>query len=258
MNFRPLHRFRFAILPWMLLLLASPLQARGFLPVIDGLPPTTARLVTVDGAVFLGQIRGDLQGVHGTYEVDLETKDGEEIRFSAEDVQEIFLPLEGYLLTLVHTAMVLESTTTLEKAIRADYKAIRDLDAMHFDAVRWPGRSQHVILQRVNPGFDRAIKVYALRNAREGIHFFDDIALFGDEQKVFLAVKDGQPIPVHKKTYRDEFPILFGDCPAMMEQFPKRKRKFRRFADHVWAYQEACAPAPPPTAAPAAASYTSP
>lgn len=223
------------------LFLATPLFARGFLPVIEGLPPTQARLITVQGEVFLGQVEGELQGVHGPFKIALRTADGALLHFTAEDVREIFLPLEGLLLPVVHTALVLQSTTTLEKALRTDYKVLRELDAMHFDSVRWPGRSQHMILQRVNPGFDRAIRVYAFRNAREGLYFFDDIPVFGDEQKVFVAVKKGKSYPIHKKSYREEFAILFGDCPAMLEEVPVRERKLHRFADHVWSYQETCA-----------------
>jgi hypothetical protein len=222
-------------------LLTTPLFARGFLPLIEGLPPTEARIVTVHGEIFTGKVEGELQGVHGSFEVDLRTEEGTVLRFTAEDVREIFLPLEGPLLPLIHTAMVLESTTSLEKALRTDYKIIHELDAMHFDAVRWPGRSQHMILQRVNPGFDKAIRVYALRNAKEGVHFFDDLPLFGDEQKLFIAVKNGKSYPIHKWSYRDEFAILFADCPAMSEKVSHRGRKFRHFADHVWAYQQLCA-----------------
>jgi hypothetical protein len=224
------------------LLFATPTFARGFLPVLEGMPPVHARLVTANGEVFWGQLSGELQGLEGTYGLDLRDEDGTVHYFHANDVREIFLPLEGPMLGLVHAAMVIDGVSTIEKAIRTDYQAIQELDALNFDAVRWPGRRDAIILQRVNPGFDSAIRVYALRNAREWKFFFDDLPISGDEQKRFLAVKDGKTYSILKKSYRDEFPILFGDCDALLEQVPRRKRKFRRFADHVAAYEQLCGP----------------
>ena len=236
-------RVQALVLGLVLLLFATPTFARGFIPVIEGMPPVNVRLVTVDGQVFWGQIAGELQGIEGTHAVDLYDEDGNVRHFPANSVREIFLPLEGPILALVHTAMVIDGVSTIEKAIRTDYKAIKELDALHFDAVRWPGRRDSIVLQRVNPGFDRAIRVYALRNAREGVFFFDDIPIAGDEQKRFLAVKDGKTYSILKKSYRHEFPILFSDCPELLEEVPRRKRKLRNFAKHVAAYQQMCGPA---------------
>jgi hypothetical protein len=230
------------LLALALLLFAQPLFARGFLPVLEGMPPVNARLVTADGKVFWGQLAGELQGLKGTYRVDLYDENGEVLSFFANEVREIFLPLEGPMLGLVHAAMVIDGVSTIEKAIRTDYQAIKELDALHFDGVRWPGRQEAILLQRVNPGFDSAIRVYALRNAREWTFFFDDLPISGDEQKRFLAVKGDKTFSILKKSYRHEFPILFGDCDALLEQVPPRKRKFRRFADHVAAYEQLCGP----------------
>ena len=112
---------------------------------------------------------------------------------------------------------------------------------MRFEGLSWPDSSKGALLQVVNPGFDSAIRVYALPNAKEGVYSTGRLALFGDEASAFAVVKDGgDAFKVRKRSYRQSFVTLFGDCEPMLDRFSRADRKFRNFAAHVYFYDKVC------------------
>lgn len=226
-----------AALTLALLAGASAVEARGFLPPLDHLPQPAAHVITVDGQELFGDIPGYSQRYRGISRITLRNDFGQRTKLRAEDVRQVIIPVGPG----TEIDMYAEVLTTVEKAIKADYELIHNVRAIVFDSVKWPESDRHLLLQRVNPGFDRDIQVYAMLNADEGVSTFDGIPWFGDEETSYLAVKDqGEPLRIKKRHYRRDFERLFGDCQGFLDTVPKSQRKFRNFADHVYTYQQTC------------------
>lgn len=212
-------------------------QARGFLPPIEHLSFPQAQVITADGQQLYGGIPSYSQRFRGISRFVLFDIDGNRLKLSAEQVQQIRIPVgPGTEIDLYGQVF-----TTVEKAIKADYELIRNVHTLVFDSIVWPGSDRRLLLQRVNPGFDRTIQVYAILNADEGVSTLDGVPWFGDEEKSYLMVKhNAAPVRVKKKHYKKDFEQLFGDCEAFVHKVPRKERKFKHFADHVYDYQQTC------------------
>ncbi len=212
-------------------------QARGFLPPLDHLSFPEAQVITVDGQRLYGAIPGYSQRFRGISRIVFFDSSGNRIKLRADEVQQVIIPVGPD----TEIDMYGEVLTTVEKAIKADYELIHNVRAIVFDSIVWPESDRRLLLQRVNPGFDRQIQVYAMLNADEGVSRVDGVPWFGDEEKSYLMVKNNAPpVRVKKRHYKNDFERLFGDCQAFVSSVPRQDRKFRHFADHVYAYQQVC------------------
>jgi hypothetical protein len=98
-----------------------------------------------------------------------------------------------------------------------------------------------LLLQLVNPGFARGIKVYfdprASESASVGI---GGITVAGGGAKSYYFKKgDGVAYKMEKKNYDDEFANLYGDCPELAKEFGELTG-WKRVAEHVFFYSEKC------------------
>lgn len=212
-------------------------QARGFLPPLDHLSFPEARVITADGQQLYGGIPAYSQRFRGISRIVFFDSSGSRLKLRADEVQQVIIPVGPG----TEIDMYGEVLTTVEKAIKADYELIRNVRTIVFDSIVWPESDRRLLLQRVNPGFDRHIQVYAMLNADEGVSTLDGVPWFGDEEKSYLMVKhDAAPVRVKKRHYKRDFERLFGDCQPFVDSVPQADRKFRHFADHVYAYQQVC------------------
>ena len=233
----PLKRLSMTAAAAFMLISSAPAEARGFIPPVDAISFPAVYVTTADGQEYFGHISRYSTRFRGISRITVEDLDGPRLKLKAHEVQQIVVPMNPIL----EAEMYGEVLTTVEKAIRADYEAIHNVRALILDPIVWPESDRTLLLQRVNPGFDRDIQVYAMFNADEGVHSFDGIPWFGDEEKSYLAVKDdGEPMRIKKRRYKEDFVRLFGDCQTFLDAVPNKQRKFKHFADHVYEYQRAC------------------
>lgn len=215
----------------------APAAAAGFLPTLEHHTFSEVRVVTTDGRVIDGVVRGHATGPRGLKRITVRDADGAKHKLTGHEIRQVIVPLDPD----VRDALMAEATTTIEKAIKTDYEPIFETGAMVYDSVAWPKPDNRLLLQRVNPGFDTLIQVYGLPLSKEWTHGPVGRAWFGDEPKAYLVVKrGGPPVRVEKDAYRDQFGALFADCPALLESVPRDERKFRHFADHVYTYELSC------------------
>ena len=121
--------------------------------------------------------------------------------------------------------------------IRRGYEPAPAVRELVFEQVT-QRRGKPLLLQRVNPGFDRRIRVYALPHARSRADENPDAI---ESSLLYRAIREGgEPLRLTKSSYRRAFDRLLGDCPAVLERYPRGERKFRHFADHVYAFEELC------------------
>ncbi len=219
----------------------GPAAAIGFLPAVGTIPFHDARVETAAGETLSGELSVRFTGFHGISRIALREAGGERRVLGASEVVRVVAPLTApYRLGMLDA-----SFTTIEKSIRTDHGQIYRTQEVTFDSIVWPRAPKQVLLQRVNPGFDHAIVVYALENAKEGTTTILGVPAFGDEPKAYLVVqRGGEPFRVRKGSYAEQFERLFGDCPELVATVPKSQRKFRHFADHVLLYDQRCVPPP--------------
>lgn len=219
----------------------APAAAAGFLPTLEHHTFSQVRVVTTDGRVIDGVVRGHSTGPRGLKRITVRDAAGAKHKLTGHEIRQVIVPLDPDL----REALMAEATTTIEKAIKTDYEPIFETGAMVYDSMAWPKPDNRLLLQRVNPGFDTLIQVYGLPLSKEWSWFGDADghrpAWFGDEPKAYLVVKrGGPPVRVEKDAYRHQFEALFADCPALLEGVPRDERKFRHFADHVYTYELSC------------------
>jgi hypothetical protein len=202
-----------------------------------GTPPATVR--TTGDEMLQGKITTLIFTRHGLSRLTLQQEGGSKRRFRAAEVDKVVIDLDD----VAYVGMLLEATTTVRKAFRGSLSQRIDHDQVVFQRFAWPKPSDSVLLQLVNPGFDSRIEVYYLQNAKKGTIVVLGLPIAGDESKAFVVVKDrGEPLRVSSRHYRDQFDLLFGDCPEMLQRREAADRDFDSFARHVWLYDHLCGP----------------
>lgn len=225
------------LLAALALAFATPAAAAGFLPTLQELPDPDVIVTTADGREIPGRLSSYSWGFRGLDGITVVDAEGLKHRLGPGEVERLVILLNRFS----RLALFAEATTTIEKAAKTDYEPLAEATELIFEPVRWPDGPKTWLLQRVNPGFDTLIQVYGLPNAREGTFSSGSLQVAGDEPKAYLAVRrGGEPIRVRKKSYEDDFDRLFADCPELLERYRKRDRRFRDFADHVYAYELSC------------------
>jgi hypothetical protein len=98
-----------------------------------------------------------------------------------------------------------------------------------------------LLLQLVNPGFARGIKVYFDPRASESTSFgVGGITVAGGGAKSYYFKKgDNVAYKMEKKNYDDEFANLYGDCPELNKEFAKQQG-WSKVEKHVFFYSENC------------------
>jgi len=213
--------------------------AGGFLPLVGDVPLAGARLLTAEGRWLTGEVQVRSTSPHGITRITLREPDGTRHKLDADDVEQILAPMTRAIRRAART----DTTSARESSAPTGDDALGVASELIFDAIAWPDESRRVILQRVNPGFDRGIRVYAHEDWNKRITSIGDRAASGEEPKTFVVVKNGErPTSLNKRNYDDRFLELFGDCPALVARVPKRERELRSFADHLLAYDRECSP----------------
>jgi hypothetical protein len=144
---------------------------------------------------------------------------------------------------LAKMAMMNESANSIFRAIKTDFNAIINREYLFFEqALRATKKDKPAMMQLLNPGFDRAIKVYADPNANEtGGLQTDDVTITGGADRSYLFVKNNEKVVIVRKgSYRRNFDELYSDCPDMLTAYEGDKTKFKDIASHVFVYDQLC------------------
>jgi hypothetical protein len=238
-------RTRAALAAALALALAAPAFAGRFVTPLEDVMGWTVRVFTTDGAVIDGEVVGTRTRTHGLDRITIRDGSGAKRRLRADDVRFLVVSAGGGAPPPADVAEL------LARVLRPDYEPAPLVRDLVFEPVTWPKKGH--LLQRVNPGFDRRIQVYAVPADTKPDPDSDDVTSYrrtflyrtlrGDEWKnVYVAVKDGAaPVEVDSRGYESRtFERLFGDCQAVLDRYPRGDRHFRHFADHVLAYDMHC------------------
>jgi hypothetical protein len=167
------------------------------------------------------------------------TLNGEKAKFQPEDI--VSLKIKAG--TLAKLNMLSESVSSIKELTKTNFDEIIEREYIVFEtALKAKKKDKARLMQILNPGFDKKIKVYADPQAKEtrGLAL-GGIRLTGGEDKSYLLVKDGaKTVKVKKKSYRDNFQELYATCPKMLAVFEGNKIKWDDVAGHVFVYNQVC------------------
>ena len=171
--------------------------------------------------------------------VTLKTEAGSKHKLDATEMKTLKVKASA----LAKMAMMNESANSIFRTVQTDFNSIVQREYIYFEqALRATKKDKPAMMQLLNPGFDRVIKVYADPNANEtGGLQMNDVSLTGGADKSYLFVKNNEKVVIVKKgSYRKNFDELYGDCPDMLVAFEGDKTKFKDIAGHVFVYDQHC------------------
>jgi hypothetical protein len=228
-----MHRFGIVLRLWAsALALFSVSYAQEFAPrMLAVLNGKDAEVTLISGETVSGRVSAYKFRRGLITEFTLRTAEGER-RIPAAVIRsmDVETSAAGRLIAVAETA-----DGTLHRAVNTDLGGF-SRSHLHFDQALLPGKKPaYVLLQQVNEGFDSQIQVYDNPRAGETVAVN---GLIGGLLNSYYVVRDGEAVRVHKRTYEEQFGLLYGDCPALRQQFPKIR--WTDFAEHVAAHERLC------------------
>lgn len=165
--------------------------------------------------------------------------DGKKVELNPEEIDHMYLPPSG----LDKFTKAYDEATTMAKWDREDVESekIKEGYAYFENAqVLIKKKSQGLLMQLLNPGFSKNLRVFmdplANETASAGI---GPIAVVGGLEKSYYVQRPGQDAyRLKKKEYKKDFENFYKDCPDLLNKYPDPD--WPDFAKHVFFYSESC------------------
>jgi len=221
------------------MLLSAILYGQAFISAVEELHPSKdCKMELLDGTIIEGAMASAFIVNGFLKSVNIKDFDGVKHKYKAEQIKRLKVKAGGW----AKMDMIAESTESIKKIIKTDFKEIIEREYIIYEQALLPKKKdKYRLLQLLNPGFDHRIKVFQDPNAKEtaGIKI-GGAKLVGGEDKSFLVVKDGaKSEKITKGKYKKQFQVLFGDCD-LAKVMDNSKMKFKNFAAHVFVYDQIC------------------
>jgi len=220
----------------MLLLAAfGTLKAQDFVePFSDFFSERECYVISASGEKIYGFLRGATEEKGYITRLTIEDELGNKYKFKAAEVQR-FAIKPGVFAKL---STVNEKGTSIRHIVKTDHNDILDREWIIFDQQAMPRTKQRVaLLQLLNPGFDKYVKVYDHPNGSKSMPIkVLTVPVVGGEERTLWVVKgDSKPMIVRKAKFKKAFKELFADEPMLIAS-AKRKPKFKDFAQYIDSY----------------------
>lgn len=199
-----------------------------------------AGIELVDGTKYKGRLRSASIGSRGITALSFIDSDGEKHKFKAETIAKLKVKIDG----LAKLEIMLENSRTLTRLAMTDFSEVEDREYIYYERVELPKKKgKYVLAQLLNPGFDSKIKVYDNPIGSEtGVTSIGGMDISGGDAKTYLVTKVGKEgtALVKKKDYDEHFAWLYEDCAKVADAYTDKDRKFKYFAEHIFAYDQLC------------------
>ena len=108
---------------------------------------------------------------------------------------------------------------------------------MFYEKVRIKGEYKLGLL--ANPGFDDKLKVYLdPETSSEESSFNESVATTSTAHQLYVRkVNKESAILITFLTYKREYDSMYDGCSHLLE-IPKKERKYKSFAQHIYTYNE--------------------
>jgi hypothetical protein len=194
-----------------------------------------------DGKELIGFI-DDIDRKKGLIEeitiIDAEKK---KIKLKPEEVKHMYIAPSGFD-KLARADRLLSNATKWDDDKSAHASHIKE-GYVYFETVNVMIKKKQMtlLLQLLNPGFAKNIKVYfdPLAGETASIGFGGITVAGGDAKSYYFKKGDNVAFRMHKKNYDEEFENLYGDCPELKKTFIK-DMGWSRVEKHVFHHSEKC------------------
>jgi hypothetical protein len=234
---------KFNLLFTTFLLLAQCLIAQNFLDPADLFSKKKESYITLnDGTELVGFV-DDIDRKKGLIEeITIEIKDTKkERKLKPEQIKYMYLVPSGFdkfargYDTMLDATKWNDDHSVHAKHIKDGYVFFESIDVMI------KKNKQQLLLQLLNPGFASKIRVYYDPFASETMSFsVGGITVAGgDDKSYYLKKGDNTAFRLYKKNYKEEWKNLYGDCPALENEF-KNKQGWSSIEKHIFYYDTNC------------------
>ena len=230
-----------SIIAILAILLVSTIgYSQGFIAAVSEFQPADdCKMELLDGSIVEGKVSMAVIISGKLSSVTLKDAAGEKHKHKTATIKRLYVKM-GFLAKMDAAS---EASSSVSEMFKTDFNEIINRDYIIYEQALIPKKKdKYRLLQLVNPGFDRAIKVYDDPTGDEtnGVGL-GGVQLTGGKEKSYLVVVNGaKSIKVKKGKYKKLFPEIFGDCPELVEIMRDSKIKFWEMSSHVFAYDQLC------------------
>lgn len=192
------------------------------------------------------KVNGDT--IHGTFTLiyhaenikSVTIKDDQDVKqkFTEEDIRNVLIEFKDS--DKLNSAL---SANSIKELSQTNFNQVFNAEYYLWERAITPKKGKLEILQLVNPGFDKKMKVY--RNPRSGETGGIGIAgiqLTGGIEKSYFIVKAGEEVAVEvsKGDYKKQYFQIFKGCPAHEKALEGKKPDWDDLPLHVFTYDQLC------------------
>ncbi len=204
------------ILSFIVFLFSGSLLAQHFSTIISADNIAWLRdytISTVDGEILTANKLSSYSVTNGRLKsFSFNTDDGVKHKLKAEQVMDV----KARLTKVAKTAMIVDASESIERAVTADYPDIVKKNLVRFNSVTYNSKkNKKAVLQLLNYGFDQKLKVYPDPYSESGTTTLGDVTVSGGVIKDYFVVKGDKTYRLSKKSYKKLYNEIFGDCEVM-------------------------------------------
>lgn len=185
--------------------------------------------ITLDGRDVVGTVPTCMLNMGQLQSLTIKTEAGEKIKFKAEELSEVRVKPSKF-----QNVTTMLSQPNMSKFLKQDFGEVLNREWVFYVQTSPPGKDKKVMMQLLNPGFDKKMKVFQDPMAEQ---------TGGGDDKSYFVVKagSGEAIKVKKNMYKKEaLTTVFGDCKVMVEFYSGDKMRLEDFAEHVFIHDQLC------------------
>ncbi|MCB0704473.1 MAG: hypothetical protein KDC34_04150 [Saprospiraceae bacterium] len=194
-----------------------------------------------DGTEVIGTIK-DLDRKKGQLEeVKILDQNDKKVNFEGDEIAYMYLPPSGLDKFASATDFMNDATQWGKTDLDADILG-KEYVYLEKSEVRVKKKTFTLMMQVVNPTFCELIRVYHDPLASETMSVgVAGITVVGGLDKSYYVKKAGDEVAfiVEKKSYDEQFKLIFSDCPELIAKY-KEGLRWADFPTHVWEYAQLC------------------
>lgn len=194
-------------------------------------------LTLMDGTEITGTIK-DLDREKGLIEeVKIKDGSGKKLKFDADEIKYMYLPPSGFDKLSKAMDFMTDAQKWNDDKLNQDFL---NQGYVYFELapVKVKKKDRKLLMQLLNPGFSKVVKVYHDPYAKETMSAgVGGVKLVGGDAKSYYISKQGQPgFRLKKKDYKEQFTPMWNSCKQLMKDYPDMK--WGDLVKHVLAFSE--------------------
>lgn len=218
------------------------LQAQELMRPFAGYSKKKVAYITMDDGTQIQANLKDFKYKKGLIEA-IKLKDisgGKKQKIKPEKIKHMYVPISGWAKIDAFYDVKSDATQWGKTNLKKDIFA-KGYIYFEKSEVRIKKKTRTLLLQLLNPAFSSKVKIYHDPHAKETLSAgIGSIKVAGGHAKSYYIKKgDATAYKVLKKTYKEEYKMIFEDCPSLVEQIDAN-RNWVDFVGHIYKYSTDC------------------